>query len=309
MKRNKPAEDSIISGEETRVITDREVAVLFSHEWHIPLWDSPCLEDYKDLSKFLTRARHRNAKTYTKWATDELNRSADLIITLLAIKAKNGDAEAAQLLARLAKKTTEFLNEVCGAKPELVRPLARRVRDWPVIKRKVRNLSDDEKQLFRTIQLSADDFVENDAQAARWRFDDAGRIAYSLIVFIRNARNCAADSMINRGSGGTISRGKIILGLVPWYRRGARSRIRQMAKQKLKTDFNKESWVEWWKFAEEFVLLRTYPKVLEIPELDSLAPRMNKKRNKPLCPSTRKQKILSEIKSRFKSFARNFSYD
>ena len=213
------------------------------------------------------------------------------------------------MLARLAKRATELLNEVCVAKPQLVRPLARRVRDWPVIKRKIGKLSDGEKLLFRSIQLSGDDFVENDAQAARWQFDAAGMIAYSLIVFIRNERNCAADSMINCGSGGTIRQENIILGLVPWHRRGARSQIRHLAKLKLQADLSKENWDEWWQFAEEFVLLRTYPNVLEIPELDSLAPRKNLKRNKPLCPSTREQKILQEIKSRFKSFARNSSYD
>ena len=307
MKRKKTIEDFFEAGEATRVVVDRETVEVFSHEWHLPEWISPSLSNYEPLLEFLAKSRCHNKKPYSQWTADELDRAANPVITLLALKAVKGDSEAAQLLARLAKRATEFLNEVSGAKPELVRPLARRVRDWPVIKRKISKLSGEEKQLFRSIQLSGDDFVENDAQAAKWQLDEAGRIAYSLIVFIRNARNCAADSMINRGSGGTISRGKIILGLVPWYRRGARSRIQKLAKERLKADLSKDNWEEWWNFAKEHTLLRTYPNLLEIPELDSLVPKTNRKSEKQLYASTREQKILRKLKARFKSFARNYS--
>ena len=300
--------DQFFETAETRVV-DREAAMHFSHEWHLPKWITPSLADYEPLPEYLAEDRCRNKNPYVKWATTELSHAANSIITLLALKAQKTDAEAAQILARLAKRATEFLNEACVSKPELVRPLARRVRDWPVIKRKIGKLTNEEKQLFRSIQLSGDDFVENDAQAAKWQFDDAGRIAYSLIVFIRNARNCAADSMINRGSDGMVRRENIVLGLVQWHRRGARSRIRQVAKEKLKTDLSKDNCEEWWRFAEVEVLLRTYPNLLEVPELDSLVSKTNDKGDKQLYASTRKQKILRKIKSRFKSFARNSSFD
>jgi hypothetical protein len=118
----------------------------------------------------------------------------DRAVTLLALKAAKGDTDAAEKLALLARKATAFLTEVCESKPELLRPLARRARDWPVIKKKREELSGPERKLFKGIELGVGDFIENDPQTTKWQLDEAGKIAYSLIVFIRNARNRTADT-------------------------------------------------------------------------------------------------------------------
>ena len=95
MKKQKSANDLFETGEATRVVEDREAAMLFSHEWHLPLWTSPSLADYEPLPEFLAEARCPNKKPYSEWTADELNRAANTVIALLAIKANNGDTEAA----------------------------------------------------------------------------------------------------------------------------------------------------------------------------------------------------------------------
>jgi len=215
------------------------------------------------------------------WETDRLHDWADHAISLIAQKAINGNADAAQKLAIFARKATMFLSDICDADPDLVRPLARIGREWPVIKEKRSKLSEDEVKLFKAIQLGADDFIENDAQTAKWQFDAAAKIAYSLIIYIREARGSSADSYYGQHG---------------------------EAAKNLKSDFNKESAQAWWNLAEN-ILLSSYPKLHMIDELNGLVPTENKTSGKKLCPSTRHQKILRKLKSRFLSFARNTCFD
>ena len=239
----------------------------------------------------------------------ELHNVGNRAVTLLALNAAKGDTDAAEKLALVARQATAFLTEVCESKPELLRPLARRARDWPVIKKKREELSGPERKLFKGIELGVGDFIENDPQTTKWQLDEAGKIAYSLIVFIRNARTGSADSMIDRGSHGRIKPEKIKLGQVPDHRRGALSRIRKLASETLKQDIHNENAEAWWAFAKERVLLRNYPNLLAVPEFDALVPKTCAKTKKTLYPSTREQKILRKIKARFLSFARNSCFD
>ena len=278
-------------------------------EWRIQNWIPSGLKNYAQIPFFLTKKHSRPHEPNRTWKTGELHNVGDRAVTLLALKAAKGDADAAEKLALVARRATAFLTEVCESKPDLLRPLARRARDWPVIKKNREELSGPEKKLFKGIELGAGDFIENDAQTTKWQLDDAGKIAYSLIVFIRNARTGSADSMIDRVTHGRIKPEKIMLGLVPDHRRGALSQIRKLATKTLRKDIDKENAETWWAFAKEHVLLRNYPDLLQVPEFDALVPKTCIKTDKPLFPSTREQKILRKIKARFLSFARNSCFD
>lgn len=212
-------------------------------------------------------------------------------IGILAQKAKDGDGDAALELARLAGEATEHLTKICKAEPELVLPLSRLRRAWPVIKHKKMKLSDDEKDLFAAIQLGVDDFVELDAQTAKWKWDDAGKIAYSLLNYVRISRGSPPHGFDN----GAISK---------------------FVKEKLPRDFNDENANHWWKVARE-ILLWSYPEPAEIEELSQLVP-LNIRRKKDgrmidnpkrKSPGVMKQEILSILESRFLAFAPNKSFE
>jgi len=212
------------------------------------------------------------------WKSVDLYVTGTSIIGILTQRAREGDAAAALELARLASESTAYLTHVLRKKPELVRELARVRRAWPVIKKKTAKLSDDEKDLFNAIQLGADDFIELDAPTAKWRFDDAGIIAYGLLAYIRNARQ---GSIFDYGKFG------------------------ESAKKYLATDFNQDNAEHWWKFAKEILLL-SYPKPHAIDELKNLVPIDSPKRKSP---GRLDQAILRKLKSRFLSFARNTCFD
>jgi hypothetical protein len=213
------------------------------------------------------------------WKPFDLWLQGDHIIAILAQKAGDGNANAALELARLASLATWRLTRICKAKPELVRTLARLRRAWPVIKKRNAKLSEEEKELFARIQLGADDFIELDPQTARWKFDDAGKIAYSLLDYIRRARKSSKDSIFSCGTVGKV------------------------AKEKLK-DFDDESAPQWWTFAKE-ILLFSYPEPHVIEELNGLIPASSRKRKSP---GRMKQAILEKLRARFLSFPRNASY-
>lgn len=234
------------------------------------------LETRWDFSKEWCGANRPN----DTWKPVDIWIEGDAILSLLAQKAKDGNADAAQELARLASTATVLLSQVCKAKPELLRPLARMKRQWPVIKKKNAELSDEEKDLFNAIQLGADDFIELDAQTAKWRFDDAGIIAYSLLDYIRRARGDKA-TIFNYGP------------------------IGNLAGKKLPREFDEESAPDWWDFAKG-ILLATYPEPHAIEELKNLVPVDSPKRKSP---GRLDQAIFRKLKSRFLAFARNSSFD
>ncbi len=181
-------------------------------------------------------------------------------------------------LARIAWTATVKLTEICQAKPELVREVARANRAWPVMKKKNAKLSDDEKELFAKIQLGADDFIELDPQTARWKLDDSGIIAYELLRYVRNSRASSTDSFFNYGEFG------------------------RFAKKELPADFCDDSAPDWWKVAKE-VLLFSYPKPHAVDELKNLTPAISSGRQKS--PGRLDEDILRKLKSRFMAFARN----
>ena len=216
------------------------------------------------------------------WKSFDLYTAGTSIIGILSQRARDGDADAALELARLAGEATENLTKICKAKPELVLPLSRLRRAWPVIKHKRAKLSDDEKDLFAAIQLGADDFIELDAQTAKWTWDDAGKIAYGLLNFLRRSRGSQPHGFDN----GAISK---------------------FVKEKLPRDFDDddENAKAWWKVAKE-ILLFSYPEPHAVQELSRLVPMDSPKRKSP---GRFDQAIFRKLKSRFLSFARNSSFD
>src|ERR1019366_908351 len=139
-------------------------------------------ERYNNSKKFCGENRPNDT-----WESFDLYLWGHTTIGILGQRAKDGNADAAEELWRLAVEATALLTRVCKAKPELLRPVARINRQWPVFKKKNAKLSESEKDLFDAIQLGADDYIELDTKA-QWRFDDAGIIAYTLIDYIRAAR-------------------------------------------------------------------------------------------------------------------------
>lgn len=210
------------------------------------------------------------------WKPVDLQMWSEASIQILAQKAQARDSDAALELARLALEATRQLTKIGKAKPELLRPLARHFRAWPVIKKKNAKLSEDEKQLFAEIQLGADDFLELDAQSAKWKMDDAGIIAYNLLVYVRDARESTPRKDLYYGEFGTL------------------------AKKLLPADFCDANAVNWWNFAKR-ILLFSYPKPHAIEELNRLVTNEAKRKS----PGRIDAAIIRILKSRFLSFARN----
>jgi hypothetical protein len=116
------------------------------------------------------------------WKVDVLVGMGQSTILSLPQKATDDDADAVQTLATLARMATIYLTEIGKAKPELLRPLAQGVREWPVVKQKNTQLSESENDLFQKIQLGKSDFV-NFNKRPQWSLDAAGKIAYSLLWY------------------------------------------------------------------------------------------------------------------------------
>jgi hypothetical protein len=225
------------------------------------------------------------------WKPFDLWMWGEATIGILAQKARDGDGDAALELARLAGEATEHLTKVCKANPKLVLSLSRLRRAWPVIKHKKAKLSNDERDLFSAIQLGVDDFVELDAQTAKWKWDDAGKIAYSLLNYIRRSRGSPPHGFDN----GAISK---------------------FVKEKLSRDFDDGNANVWWKVAKE-ILLFSYPEPQVIQELSQLVSlKIRRKKDghtidnpKRKSPGILKQEILSILESRFLAFAPNKSFE
>lgn len=210
------------------------------------------------------------------WDSQRLWIVGTSIIGILAQRARDGNTDAAQELARLASESTVQLTKICKAKPDLVWPLSKYFRAWPVIKKKNAKLSNEEMDLFAAIQLGANDFIELHAQTAKWKLDDAGKIAYSLLNYIRVSRGSPPHGFDN----GAISK---------------------FVKEKLPRDFADENADDWWNVAKD-IFLFSYPQPHAIDELKSLTPATSKGRQKS--PGRLDEDIFRKLKSRFMAFAR-----
>jgi hypothetical protein len=223
-----------------------------------------------DYSKEFCGENHPNET----WKARDLGIYSNAAIGILAQRADDGDANAALELALLAIVATKRLTKICKNNPELLHPLSRFERGWPIVKMKREKLSESEKELFDRLKLGVDDFVENDT-SAKWRLDDAGIIAHSLLSYIRVSRGSLPHGFDN----GKIT--KYIVKKLPY-----------------EFDDDEENRAAWWEVAEE-ILLYSYPNPCAIPELNNLVTTASKRKS----PGRLKQAILRKLKSRFMAFA------
>jgi hypothetical protein len=203
--------------------------------------------------------------------------AADYLAQLLAHKAKSDDAYAAQKLADLALSATAALTNIARDKAELLRPYARESDAWPVIKSKREKLSDDEKDLFAGIQLGEDAIIELDPPTARWKWDDAGQISYSLLRRIELARAGSRHPPLDFGEIGK--------------------------RAKRLPEFCDRTWLAWWEEARR-IFLASYPEPQNVEVLNRLVTAATKRKS----PGRIKAAILDMLRCRFLSFARDTSY-
>jgi len=242
--------------------------------WHLPAVGMPFWWKRETPKRFTSSKKNRGEDRPNKaWMADDLAEMGRSTILSLAKKARDGDANAAQLLASLARMATIYLTNVCKTNPKLVRPLARCVREWPVVKKKNTPQSDDEFFLFGAIQLGEPDFIHFKSRT-QWSLDAAGKIAYSLLWYIQNARDSSvADSKRLYGKFGA-------------------------AAKRLKGDFSDDKKDDWWNLAKE-IFLSSYPDPGAIKELNQLVVAKSNRKQSRLQPA-----ILDILKRRFKAFGR-----
>ena len=215
--------------------------------------------------------RHRTAEPNQKSGTLDICAEVEYLVGLLQHRARLGDAVAAQQLAFLAAMSAATVTEIAKAKPELLRPMARKWHVWPVLKFAREVPSAREKEIFSAIQLGADSPIELDPATAKWKLDGAGELADSLRAHVETMRvnyyNC------NYGEIG------VRAGRLP--------------------PFDDKSANDWWAVAES-AMLDTYPEPGKVPEFQALLPTSAKRRS----PS----RILEILRNRFMSLAPNRSY-
>jgi hypothetical protein len=203
-------------------------------------------------------------------------------IATLSLRAQKGDAEAAEWLARLALHSTAALNRIAKAQPALFADFSPYQHAWPVIKSRREALSASEQTLFlHQIKLGEAAFIELDAATAKWKMDDAGKMAYTLL----------SDIHWRHG-----------LYNLPHWRTKPCKNAWIAAVQRL-PDFSESSALEWWNLARAFILANS-PEPQKVPELNALVTSPSKRKSEGRI----KVAILEILKARFLSFAPNTGY-
>src|ERR1035437_7936884 len=155
--------------------------------------DSPLFAEQNDEPQYRTQEPNLNSPSL------DLCGEAEYLVELLKFKAKSGDSMSAQELAHIAIEAALALTDIAKTKPEILRPYSQRRNGWPVIKMKRQELTDEEKTLFDKLQIGAQSLIELDSATAKWKWDDAGRIANGLLFFIQRSRT---DQLFNYGQVG-----------------------------------------------------------------------------------------------------------
>jgi hypothetical protein len=211
-------------------------------------------------------------------SSNDIYCDASAMVELLFQRSENGSAEAAMELARIASEATERLTEVGMAHPELLRPLASVRHGWPVIKIKRERLSRGEENLFTKIGLGIEALIELDPTTSKWKWDDATRIAFSLIRHIDRIRKKPHSPDWDYGKLGD-----------------AIKRLRP---------FTDATLLDWWDAARA-ILLASYPEPQQVAELSALVTSPSKRKS----PGRIRAAILELLKDRVRSFARNPCFD
>jgi hypothetical protein len=244
-------------------------------------WEPP-FTDYADLdwpSELNIIGQYRDTLDLQRSEAERSHDSALCEIAKLSLRAYQGNAEAAEMLARVALYATATLNRIAKEKPETFTDFATLQHAWPVIKTRREALSANEKTLFSQIKLGGAALLELDAATAKWKMDDAGKMAYRLLNHMHEHRR-----LLKRP-----------------HEPGDKFRLSAWsAAVRRLPDFSDESAPDWWKLARAFILEKC-PATQNVPELNALV----------TLPSERKSggrirhAILRDLKRRFLSLARN----
>ena len=197
-------------------------------------------------------------------------KATDLIEELFTL-AKTGNQTAASQLATLLRNSVIQLTELAKAKPELLRPIARKSWKWPVMKSRHPLLSDDHEDLLGCLNLGYDLPFHFD-KSSHWRLDGFAKIALALLMYLWGTRKEQRGERDYRRVGE-------LADALPEFRKGANAE-------------------KWWKLAEAAFLF-TYPNPKKIPELVVLVVRLKRR-----TPSVVREKIKERIKQRFDNFAK-----
>ncbi len=179
-----------------------------------------------------------NAENLTL-ATDALVRMSEL-----GSRAAAGDAEAASFLLGIAFHSTTELTALSQEKPSMLKVLAKRVGQWPVLGSRHPENEEANRCLFQMLQLGTETDISA-TEKSRWqRTNPFSQYAMDAIQVIKSNR----------------MRYKILGGEIPpWVH--AASRLPELSKATAK---------EWWKVGK-LALLEAYPKPEQIAELKKLA--------------------------------------
>jgi hypothetical protein len=219
----------------------------------------------------------------------EAQRSYDRALCELArlsLRAQEGDKEAAEMLARLAFYSTAAVNRIAQAQPAPFADFSSHQHAWPVIKSKREALSTAERTLFSQLSLGDAAFVELDAGTAKWKMDDAGKIAYRMLNDLHERRRILKAQFRQSQQGND----------------ECRLSARNAAAKRL-PEFSDASALQWWNLARTY-LLDLCPDPQNVRELNALVTSQSKRKS----GGRIKQAILAILKARFLSFARNTCY-
>lgn len=213
----------------------------------------------------------RTQEPNLKSSSLEICGEAEYLVELLKFKAMSGDSMCAQELAHIAIEAVMTLAKIADKNPPLLLPYSQRCNGWPVIKMKRQNLTGEEKTLFAKLKIGSQSLIELDAATARWKWDDAGKIANELLSFIQQSRTDPIYGFADVSS-----------------------------KAKNLKNFNDDSAPDWWLLAKD-TLLKSYPNLENVDEFNRLVTSQSKRRS----PGRIRAAILDVLKARFLSFAKN----
>lgn len=192
---------------------------------------------------------------------------AEIALRKLVQLARNGNGKALWQFANLACQVVEGLNEIARSNPDAIKPFARHLARWPMM-RSTHPLNCDDDGLLEKIELGKSSGVQLD-KYSKWKPDYASNIAGALVGHIQAIRRQNPKPYCIH------------------------------EKQKVYfadflRPFSKETAPRWWFIAQKF-WFATYPKPEAIAELDALVTAESKRKS----PGRRRAAIIEKIRARF----------
>jgi hypothetical protein len=120
-----------------------------------------------------------------------LKANALMLLLRIAQLAETGNAESIDALIKIAHDATSYLNRFVLASEEVAKfagQSAQRMKSWPILKAPKPGWSDDQREIFKTLNVGSDYPFLNDPGARAKHHDLAGRIATQLWGHVEFAR-------------------------------------------------------------------------------------------------------------------------